>query len=156
MSKMFTVQLYDLPRGVQKKFLSGIVSNFNFPPEQTKSFDFFPGLTLTEVYSRYRANLQTAHFKIWQNETVHRMRYFLLVILSSFGAFLYRVSHKTWQLVNSFECLLPYTVLIYKDFLQFILLKKIFYSNIFKFKIIFTKIWLSYNIFCYSLWYKTA
>ena len=72
---MFTVQLYDLPRGVQKKFLSGIVSNFNFPPEQTKSFDFFPGLTLTEVYSRYRANLQTAHFKIWQNETVHRMRY---------------------------------------------------------------------------------
>ena len=75
MSKMFTVQLYDLPRGVQKKFLSGIVSNFNFPPEQTKSFDFFPGLTLTEVYSRYRANLQTAHFKIWQNETVHRMRY---------------------------------------------------------------------------------
>ena len=87
MSKMFTVQLYDLPRGVQKKFLSGIVSNFNFPPEQTKSFDFFPGLTLTEVYSRYRANLQTAHFKIWQNETVHRMRYFLLVILSSFGAF---------------------------------------------------------------------
>ena len=110
MSKMFTVQLYDLPRGVQKKFLSGIVSNFNFPPEQTKSFDFFPGLTLTEVYSRYRANLQTAHFKIWQNETVHRMRYFLLVILSSFGAFLYRVSHKTWQLVNSLECLLPYTV----------------------------------------------
>ena len=37
---------------------------------------------------------------------------------------IYRVSHETWQLVNSFECLLSYTVLIYKDFLQFILFKK--------------------------------
>ena len=38
----------------------------------------------------------------------------------------YRVSHETWQLVNSFECLLPYSVLIYKDFLQFISLQKSF------------------------------
>ena len=29
----------------------------------------------------------------------------------------YRVSHETWQLVNSFECLLPHTVLWYEDFL---------------------------------------
>ena len=33
---------------------------------------------------------------------------------------------KTSELVNSFECLVPYTVLIYKDILQFILLKKSF------------------------------
>ncbi len=38
----------------------------------------------------------------------------------------YRVSHKIWQLVNSFECLLPYTVLDIKDFLQLISLKKTF------------------------------
>ena len=36
---------------------------------------------------------------------------------------IYRVSHETWQLVNSFECLLPYAVLDIKIFLQFILLK---------------------------------
>ena len=30
----------------------------------------------------------------------------------------YRVSHETWQLVNSFECRLPYTVLDYKIFAQ--------------------------------------
>ena len=37
------------------------------------------------------------------------------------------MSHETWQLVNSLECFLPYTVLIYKNILQFILFKKIFY-----------------------------
>ena len=37
----------------------------------------------------------------------------------------YRVSHETGQLVNSFECLLPYTVLDIKDFSQFNSLKKI-------------------------------
>jgi len=38
----------------------------------------------------------------------------------------YRVSHKTWQLVNSFECRLPYTVLHIKDFLHFTSLKNSF------------------------------
>ena len=42
----------------------------------------------------------------------------------------YRVSHETWQLVNSFERLLPYTVLYIEDFSQFISLKKSF-SQIF-------------------------
>ena len=28
----------------------------------------------------------------------------------------YRVSHETWQLVNGFECLSPYTLLVVKDF----------------------------------------
>ena len=36
----------------------------------------------------------------------------------------YRVSHETWQFVNSFECLLPYIVLDVKDFLKSISLKK--------------------------------
>ena len=34
---------------------------------------------------------------------------------------IYRVSHETWQFLNSFKCLLPYAVLDIKDFLQFIL-----------------------------------
>ena len=44
----------------------------------------------------------------------------------------YRVSHETGQLVNSFECLLPYIILDIKDFLQVISLKisNIFYSEI--------------------------
>ena len=43
------------------------------------------------------------------------------MIISSTGkSESYRVSHETWQLVNSFECLLPYTVLDIKDFLKFI------------------------------------
>ena len=42
--------------------------------------------------------------------------------------FNYRVSHETWQLMNSFKCLLPYAVLDIKHFLQFISLK-IYYSN---------------------------
>ena len=49
----------------------------------------------------------------------------------------YRVSHETWQLVNSFECLLPHTVLDIKDFLQLIL-KKMFNSYIFYCEINFT------------------
>jgi len=36
----------------------------------------------------------------------------------------YRVSHEIGQLVNSFECLLLYIALDFKDFLQFISLKK--------------------------------
>ena len=57
----------------------------------------------------------------------------------------YRVSHKTWQFVNSFECLLPYIVLDVKDFLKSISLKK-HYSEI-----NFTIIWLSNNILYHSL-----
>ena len=61
----------------------------------------------------------------------------------------YRVFHETWQLANSFECLLPYTVLIYRLF-------AVYFVWLFWFKIIFTIIWLPYNMFCYSLWYQTA
>ena len=39
---------------------------------------------------------------------------------------MYRVSHETWQFINSFKCLLPYAVLDIKDFLQFNSLKKTF------------------------------
>ena len=38
--------------------------------------------------------------------------------------FIYRVSHETWQFMNSFKCLLPYAVLDINHFLQFILLTK--------------------------------
>ena len=51
-----------------------------------------------------------------------------------FKYFKYRVSHETWQLVISFECFLPYTVLDIKDFLQFILFKKCFTQMYFTFK----------------------
>ena len=61
--------------------------------------------------------------------------------------FSYRVSHDTWQLVNSFECRLPYTVLDIKGFLAVYFVKKIFCSNILDFEINFTIIWLLYNIF---------
>ena len=36
------------------------------------------------------------------------------------------MSHETWQVVNSFECRFPYTVLDIKGCLQFILFKKSF------------------------------
>ena len=38
----------------------------------------------------------------------------------------YRVSHETWQLVNSFECRLPYIVLYINRCLQFVSFKKSF------------------------------
>ena len=55
---------------------------------------------------------------------------------------LYRVSHETWQLVNSFECHLPYTVLDIEDFFLVKFVFKIFNSNIFYFEINFTVRWL--------------
>ena len=75
----------------------------------------------------------------------------------------YRVSHETWQLVNSFECLLPWTVLDIKHFFAVYFVNKIFYSNIFHFEINFTIIWLPHNIFIIlfgikqlnKLWKKT-
>ena len=75
----------------------------------------------------------------------------------------YRVSHETWQLVNSVECRLPCTVSDIKGCLQFYLFKKIFCSSIFYFEINFTMIWLLYNIFIIvfdikqlnKLWKKT-
>ena len=39
---------------------------------------------------------------------------------------IYRVSRETWQLVNGFECLLPYIILDIKDFFQFISLTNSF------------------------------
>ena len=42
------------------------------------------------------------------------------------GSVKYRVSHETWQLVNCFECLLPYAVLDINDFLHFISRRKPF------------------------------
>ena len=51
----------------------------------------------------------------------------------------YRVSHETWQLVNSFECLLPYIILDIKDFFQFISLTNSFTQIYFTLKSIFYK-----------------
>ena len=48
-------------------------------------------------------------------------------LLGRGGKGTYRVSHVTLQLVNSFECLLPYAVYDTQDFLLFILLKTILY-----------------------------
>jgi hypothetical protein len=48
--------------------------------------------------------------------------------------FRYRVSHETWQLVNSYESRLPYTLLDIKGFLQFIKLKISFSEIYFTFK----------------------
>ena len=56
----------------------------------------------------------------------------------------YRVSHETWQLVNSFEWVLNW---ILKTFYCSFRWKNIFSSNLFYFEINFTIIWLPYNIF---------
>ena len=64
------------------------------------------------------------------------------------------MSHETWQLVNSFKCLLPYTIFYFKDFLQFISWKKFVYQNKFYVEINFTMIWLPCNIDYYSLGIK--
>jgi len=49
---------------------------------------------------------------------------------------MYRVSHETSQLVNSFEYRLPYTVSDIKGCLQFISFKKSFAQIYFTFKLI--------------------
>ena len=49
---------------------------------------------------------------------------------------IYKVSHETWQLINSFECRLPYTVLDIKGSLQFFSFKKSFALVYFTLKII--------------------
>jgi len=62
-----------------------------------------------------------------------RSRHSLLSEFEILGFFVfktYRVSDETWQMVNSFECLLPNTLLNIKDFLQFIALK-IFFDQIY-------------------------
>ena len=48
-----------------------------------------------------------------------------------------KIKHETCQVVNSFECLLPYTQPDIKDLMQFILLKNIC-SDTFYFEISFT------------------
>ena len=60
---------------------------------------------------------------------------------------IYRVSHETWQLVNSFECLLPYTVLDVKDSLQFYSLKKSFTQIYFTLKYNMTAMWFVIILF---------
>ena len=50
----------------------------------------------------------------------------LYSVLKPNSTFRCRVSHESWQLVNSFECLLTYTLLDIKDFSQFISLKDSF------------------------------
>ena len=49
------------------------------------------------------------------------------------------VSHETWQLVNGFECLLPYIILDIIDFFQFISLTNSFTQISFTLKSIFYK-----------------
>ena len=65
----------------------------------------------------------------------------------------YRVFHETWQLVNSFECLLPYTVLDIKDFSQFNSLKKV----LLKYLLLYNQFFYSMTAMGYfynSLWYQ--
>ena len=52
---------------------------------------------------------------------------------------IYRVSHETWQLVNGFECFLPYIILDIEDFIQFISLTHTFTQIYFTLKSIFYK-----------------
>jgi len=52
-----------------------------------------------------------------------------------------KITHETYQVVNSFECLLPYTQPNIKDLMQFILLKNIC------FEISFTLMRLHFDIF---------
>ena len=63
----------------------------------------------------------------------------------------YRVSHETWQLVNSFECLLPYTVLDIKDFLQFISLKNLLLKNLLLWNQ--SKLFTNCNVSWYTLYH---
>ena len=64
-------------------------------------------------------------------------------LLQSFSTennlFRYRMSHETWQLVNGFECLLPYVKLDIKDLFQFISLTNSFTKLYFTLKSIFYK-----------------
>ena len=53
--------------------------------------------------------------------------------------FIYRVSHETWQLVNGFECLLPYIILDIINFFQFISLTNAFTQIYLTLKSIFYK-----------------
>ena len=87
------------------------------------------------------------------------------IFISLWCRFSYRVSQETWQLVNSFQCLLPWhctNCLLLQTFaVQFV--KKIFYSKIYLFEINFTKILLLYKFLIiifgvkqlYKLWKKT-
>ena len=60
----------------------------------------------------------------WTNRNiVRRGNIYLSIYLI---IWLYRVSHETWQLINSFECRLPYAILDIKGCLQFISFKKSF------------------------------
>ena len=64
---------------------------------------------------------------------------------------IHRVSRETLQLVNSFECLLPYILLDNKDFLEFISLKKFF---LLKYILLWNNVtikWLPYNMLLLSL-----
>ena len=66
---------------------------------------------------------------------------------------LHRVSHKTWPLVNCFECPLPYTVLDIKDILLFYFVKKM----LLKYKILWNQIYiigLPYNNFYFAFAFK--
>ena len=76
-------------------------------------------------------------------------RYCLYVLLSA----KYRVPHETWQLVNGFECLLPYIILDIKDFFQFISLTNPFTQIYFTLKSIFYKMttMLYFSLFSFVL-----
>ena len=50
----------------------------------------------------------------------------VFIYIQGYNKTIYRVSHETWQLINSYECRLLYTVLDVKGFLQFISLEKSF------------------------------
>ena len=68
--------------------------------------------------------------------------------------FLYRVSHETWQLVNGFECFLPYIILDIIDFFQFSSLTNSFTQIYFTLKSIFYKMTVMLYFLLFSFVFK--
>ena len=88
------------------------IKSFNITPSNLNRFSV---LSFNSIKSKLRAA-----------EWIHSME----------SSLMYRVSHETWQLVNSFECLLPFQVLYIKDF-----------CSLFCFEINFIIIILPSNVF---------
>ena len=68
----------------------------------------------------------------------------------------YRVSHETWQLGNSFQCLLPWYCISYFRHFAVYFVKQIFYLNIYLLEINFPIILLPFSISYHHLCYQTT
>ena len=60
------------------------------------------------------------------------------------------MSNETWQLVNGFECLLPYIILDIKDFFLVYFVSKLFYQIYFTLKSIFNKMTAIFYLLLFS------